>query len=119
MRVFESEENSPVLVATARAWGKVRRFLLSRFRTDYVRAQAKRRRGECRRCGDCCRISFRCPFLKGGNSCIIYERRPLPCRIFPADERDLRDVPTCTFYFDEPGKRRESKSDAAGGAPIS
>ena len=85
-------------------WGKVRRFLLCHFRPGYVRAQIEKRRGECRRCGDCCGIAFRCPWLEDRNVCGHYEKRWLVCRMFPIDERDLRDVPTCSFRFGENGE---------------
>ena len=82
-------------------WGTVRRFLLVRLRPRYVSRQIRRRRGVCRQCGDCCRIAVRCPRLRSLNHCTVYERRPLQCRMFPIDQRDLRDVPTCAFRFDE------------------
>ena len=80
-------------------WGKVRRFWLAHFRPGYVRRQASRRRGRCARCGGCCSLGLRCPWLSGTNHCTIYERRPIQCRLFPIDERDLRDAPTCPLRF--------------------
>ena len=89
-----------------RAWGVVRRFWLVHFRPGYVRSQLEKRRGECARCGDCCLIVCRCPFLKGVNECTIYDKRSLQCRKFPIDERDLRDVPTCAFRFEDAEEAR-------------
>jgi hypothetical protein len=84
--------------------GKVRRFWLTHFRRRYVRAKAAQRRGACRRCGNCCRIVFKCPWLRRGNHCAIYAARAAQCRAFPIDERDLRDVPACGFSFEGTGR---------------
>ncbi|RMF97836.1 MAG: hypothetical protein D6734_01210 [Candidatus Schekmanbacteria bacterium] len=90
-----------------RAWifkGTVRRYFLVRFKKRYVEEQLKRRRGKCLQCGKCCEMSFKCPLLdKSGNqlSCRIYKKgRPLSCRLFPIDERDIEDVGgRCGYYF--------------------
>ena len=90
-------------------WGKVRRFCLIHFRKEYVRQSLARRRGQCRHSGACCQISIVCPMHgpneHGENGCTVYERRPQNCRIFPLDERDLRerdiimpDTP-CGYHF--------------------
>lgn len=84
--------------------GKVRRFALVRFRPRYVARQTALREGECNRCGRCCKILFRCPFLKekeGGEfHCRIYGRRFEQCVAFPIDDRDLVDVGfNCTYSF--------------------
>ena len=86
--------------------GKLRRFVNIRFRRDEVIAKLSLRRGECNRCGACCEILFKCPFLKkhgdGTTTCGIYEDRPSQCRLFPIDQRDLAEVRgTCSFYFIE------------------
>lgn len=82
-------------------WGKVRRFYLSHLRPGYVRRQVEeKRRGECTRCGRCCRLGMACPWLSDGNVCVRYETRPLQCRHFPIDERDLADAPGCGFWFE-------------------
>ncbi|OGG46302.1 MAG: hypothetical protein A3F84_02435 [Candidatus Handelsmanbacteria bacterium RIFCSPLOWO2_12_FULL_64_10] len=88
--------------------GKVRRFALIRFRPGYVARQAALREGECNRCGRCCKILFRCPFLKeeeGGEShCRIYGQRFEQCVAFPIDDRDLADVDfNCTYSFRKTG----------------
>lgn len=83
------------------AWGVLRRFWLVHFRPDYVQRQLQKRQGECRRCGNCCLLVCRCPFLKGENQCTIYGWRSRQCREFPIDERDLKDVPSCGFRFEE------------------
>jgi hypothetical protein len=86
--------------------GKVRRFVSANFRKQEVIEKLALRRGECNRCGACCEILFKCPFLKkhgdGTSTCGIYEDRPNQCRLFPIDQRDLREVKgTCSFYFIE------------------
>ena len=72
-------------------------------------------RGECNRCGACCEILFKCPFLKkhrdGTTSCGIYKDRPSQCRLFPLDRRDLQEVRgTCSFYFIEKPIKLEKAS---------
>ena len=86
--------------------GKLRRFVSANFRKEEVIAALALRRGECNRCGACCEILFKCPFLKkhrdGTTSCGIYEDRPNQCRLFPIEQRDLAEVRgTCSFYFIE------------------
>jgi hypothetical protein len=88
------------------AHGKLRRFVSANFRKQDVIASLALRRGDCNRCGACCEILFKCPFLKkhrdGTTTCAIYEDRPNQCRLFPIDRRDLEEVRgTCSFYFIE------------------
>ncbi|HHT9121089.1 MAG TPA: hypothetical protein ACFYD3_11175 [Candidatus Hypogeohydataceae bacterium YC41] len=84
-------------------WGKLRRFYLVHYRGDYVQRQLLLRKGECRRCGSCCRIMFRCPHLKGENQCDIYTCRYKQCIAFPIDNRDLKYLRhTCGHYFVSP-----------------
>ena len=88
------------------AQGKLRRFVRIRFRSEEVVEALSLRRGDCNRCGACCEILFKCPFLKkhgdGTTTCGIYEDRPRQCRLFPIDRRDLAEVRgTCSFYFIE------------------
>jgi len=90
-------------------WGKVRRLWLGVFRRGYVRRSAARRRGECRRCGACCVLGYRCLALRDGEQgteCRYHSYRPMNCRLFPIDERDLADrdliLPDtpCGYRFD-------------------
>ncbi|HYY97480.1 MAG TPA: YkgJ family cysteine cluster protein [Pyrinomonadaceae bacterium] len=88
------------------AHGKLRRFVRIRFKREEVIAALSLRRGDCNRCGACCEILFKCPFLKkhgdGTTTCGIYEDRPTQCRLFPIDRRDVEEVRgTCSFYFIE------------------
>jgi len=97
------------------AQGKLRRFVSIRFRRDEVVESLALRRGDCNRCGACCEILFKCPFLKkhrdGTTTCGIYEDRPGQCRLFPIDRRDLQEVRgTCSFYFIEKPVKLEKAS---------
>jgi hypothetical protein len=88
------------------AQGKLRRFVQSNFRKEDVAEALSLRRGECNRCGACCEILFKCPFLKkhwdNTTSCGIYEDRPNQCRLFPLNKKDLEEVHgSCSFYFIE------------------
>ncbi len=95
--------------------GKLRRFVNIRFRKDEVIEKLALRRGECNRCGACCEILFKCPFLKkhtdGTTTCGIYEDRPDQCRLFPIERRDLDEVRgQCSFYFIEKPLKLEKAS---------
>lgn len=89
-------------------WGKLRRFCLAHFRPGFVRESLARRVGQCDRTGACCHLMFSCPLLDRKATpvrCTIHEIKPRVCRLFPIDERDLRDrniispdVP-CGFSF--------------------
>src|SRR5215210_6338189 len=62
------------------AQGELRRFMSANFRKQEVVESLSLRRGECNRCGACCEMLFKCPFLKkeedGTSVCGIYEDRP-------------------------------------------
>jgi hypothetical protein len=97
------------------AQGKLRRFVSANFRKEDVVASLALRRGECNRCGACCEILFKCPFLKkhfdGTTTCGIYEDRPNQCRLFPIEKRDLAEVRgSCSFYFIEKPVKLEKAS---------
>ncbi|MCA1808085.1 MAG: hypothetical protein LC725_01240 [Lentisphaerae bacterium] len=76
-------------------WGTPRRLWLNVFRPGYVRASLARRQGECRRCGACCRLAWRCHFFyhnKEMPACRLYRwYRSWNCSRFPLDRRDLAD----------------------------
>jgi Fe-S-cluster containining protein len=79
--------------------------------------------GKCNRCGDCCRPETLperikaylrwnmpfilptngepCPFFKDGEpaTCLIYENRPLSCRLFPRHPADIEALPRCGYRF--------------------
>jgi Putative zinc- or iron-chelating domain len=88
------------------AQGKLRRFVKTNFKKQEIIAGLALRRGECNRCGACCELVFKCPFLKkqsdGSSLCGIYENRPNQCRLFPTEQRDIQEVRgTCSYYFIE------------------
>jgi len=88
------------------AQGKIRRFVNTNFRKRETINSLALRRGECNRCGACCELVFKCPFLKknadGSSLCGIYENRPNSCRLFPIEHRDIQEVRgTCSYYFIE------------------
>ena len=97
--------------------GKVRRLCLGLFRKRYVESQHGQRQGQCLRCGQCCKLLYVCPHLEtspdGSTGCCIHENRPINCRIFPVDSRDLADrdllngspgSPPCGFNFPQKPK---------------
>ncbi len=97
------------------AQGKIRRFVSANFRKQEVIESLALRQGECNRCGACCEILFKCPFLKkhqdGSSTCGIYEDRPRQCRLYPIDKRDLEEVRgSCSFYFIEKPVKLEKAS---------
>ena len=88
------------------AQGKLRRFVKTNFKKREIVADLALRRGECNRCGACCELVFKCPFLKkqkdGTTLCGIYENRPNQCRLFPTEQRDIQEVRgSCSYYFIE------------------
>ena len=96
------------------AAGKVRRFFRASLYTQKNDEFLALRQGECTRCGACCKILFRCPFLIENPdnppgeiySCGIYDKRFSQCRIYPLAPRDLLEVEEpCgyTFITPEPG----------------
>ena len=105
-------------------WGKLRRWYLVRFRPAYVQRSLARRRGECARTGACCHLGFGCPLARGlarsaEVECRVYSARPPNCRVFPIDERDLRDrdlvMPDapCGYYFAAEGETGRYRARSA------
>jgi hypothetical protein len=106
--------HAPVSVHT---WGALRRTLLSNFLPDNILYRYKAyQRGECNRCGLCCKIQFKCPFFvdEGPNNtrCAIYTTpyAPQACLKFPLDPMDLRLLQrevgnACTFYYEGEPRR--------------
>jgi Fe-S-cluster containining protein len=90
---------------TLQARGKVRRFVQTNVLREDTEALLAKRRGECNRCGACCKILFRCPFLgtdeEGRYTCRIYAMRFAQCRLFPLRAADLREVgDECSYSFE-------------------
>jgi Fe-S-cluster containining protein len=88
------------------ARGKARRFVQANLLKEDTPALLAKRRGECNRCGACCKILFRCPFLgtdsEGQYTCRIYDKRFAQCRLFPLHARDLLELgEQCSYTFEE------------------
>ena len=89
---------------TLQVRGKTRRFVQwSLLRQDPAPLLAKRQ-GDCNRCGACCKILFRCPFLgtdaEGQYTCRIYDQRFAQCRLFPLHAADLAELTECSYTFE-------------------
>jgi hypothetical protein len=85
--------------------GKVRRFIQSTLIPQDNAPLLARRQGECNRCGACCKILFRCPFLgtdaEGQYTCRIYDKRFAQCRLFPLHAQDLAELGgECSYSFE-------------------
>lgn len=64
------------------------------------------RRGECNRCGACCKLPYPCPFLRyddqGLAGCAAYKLRPPSCRKYPRTASENLTPAECGFYFIRP-----------------
>ena len=81
----------------------LRRSVMKIIDRDYVQKKLSKRRGECKRCGQCCRG---CPLLDVNTMlCRTYDRRPVGMcfKDFPLDERDQRawNVKDCGYSFEK------------------
>jgi Fe-S-cluster containining protein len=65
----------------------------------------KDRKGQCIRCGACCKLPNYCWFLgindKDEYFCKIHSLRPLNCRKYPRTKSELITCETCGFTFDQ------------------
>jgi uncharacterized protein len=100
---------------TLQARGKVRRFIQANLLREDTDALLAKRKGDCNRCGACCKILFQCPFLatdaEGQYTCRIYDRRFAQCRLFPLHAADLRELgEQCSYTF-------EGEAEAVLGPP--
>jgi hypothetical protein len=83
---------------------KARRSFLATFKPEYIeKAIAETRKGECHRCGACCELIYRCPFLGKDSEnlpyCRIYgDLRPANCRNYPFDAKDS-EIDQCGYKF--------------------
>src|SRR4051812_6135898 len=60
----------------ARFFRKMRRAYFGIFHREYVRQSIESRKGDCHRCGACCELLYKCPFLG-------HDAQSLPyCRIY-------------------------------------
>jgi len=94
---------------------KIWRYWTAYFRPETVASGHRRREGECRLCGACCALLFRCVFFDSEGRCAIYGSRPKICRVFPISERDIRDVAAkgvrCGFRFKEEKNRADREME--------
>jgi Fe-S-cluster containining protein len=84
--------------------GKARRFVQASIVREDTTPLLARREGDCNRCGACCKILFKCPFLaeetEGQYTCRIYDKRFAQCRLFPLHAQDLRELQgQCSYTF--------------------
>lgn len=99
--------NSPL----DRAWfrirqltGKFRRFYYASVATSGTAERLAKRDGDCNRCGACCKILYRCPFLAepepGVYACRIYGHHFAQCKLYPLTPADLTEIDgECTYTF--------------------
>lgn len=86
---------------------KCRRFYIGTFNPEYIDESVKANRvGDCNRCGSCCELIYRCPFLGRDAQnlpyCRVYgDLRPANCRNYPFDEMDA-EIDHCGFSFKKP-----------------
>ncbi|EKD27742.1 MAG: hypothetical protein ACD_79C00596G0001 [uncultured bacterium] len=71
------------------------------------------RTGTCKSCGSCCKLVFKCPWLKfdenGKSFCKIYSHRPLSCKKYPRTSSEFVTANICGFKFEEtPSKKNDS-----------
>lgn len=93
-------------------WAALRRTVLASMLPDNLAYRYKAyQRGECNRCGLCCKIQFQCPFFidegEYNTRCSIYTTPHVPsaCVKFPLDPKDLKLLQreighACTFYYE-------------------
>jgi hypothetical protein len=89
---------------------KLRRSYFSVFRRSYVKENLERRQGDCNRCGACCELVYKCPFVARDKDELAYCRvygtfQPASCRNYPFDEVDS-EVEVCSFSFAQPGEKK-------------
>ena len=85
--------------------GKARRFVQANLARQDTDALLAKRHGECNRCGACCKILFKCPFLgtdaEGQYTCRIYDKRFAQCRMYPLHAADLLELEQqCSYTFE-------------------
>ena len=91
------------------ATGKVRRFIRANIYKKENQTAAWPPQGECTRCGACCKILFKCPFLIEDTSkepgqvqysCSIYGKYPNQCQLYPLVPKDLEEIEEpCGYTF--------------------
>lgn len=82
--------------------GLIRRIMVNYFKgKNFVEKRLSRRRDDCKQCGKCCELAFRCLFLTPSRRCFIYNMcRPGHCRTFPLGQKDLDEIGgECGYFF--------------------
>ena len=98
---------------------KIRRFYLGTFKPEYIqKAIEETRQGECHRCGLCCELIYRCPFLGKDSQnlpyCRVYgDLRPANCKNYPFDSKDA-EIDQCGYTF----KPKESSKGTSKPIPV-
>jgi hypothetical protein len=93
-------------------YGVFRRLIFFLFNRNYISESILKRKGNCLKCGACCKLFFRkCFYLgigkDGTNECRIYNTFRMPnCINFPITLNDIKDRNIisrnpCGFYFEE------------------
>ena len=91
--------------------GVIRRFLLYIFNKKYINKKHKERKGQCIRCGACCKLAVKkCMYLEIDTNKIYFCKhhksfRMPNCVIFPIDNKDIKDrniitKEPCGYYFE-------------------
>ena len=79
------------------------RHKIKRLATSVLLPVAENRRGDCNRCGECCKLPYPCPFLRydenGLSSCAVYHFRPPSCRKYPRTAAENLTHEVCGYYF--------------------
>lgn len=100
------DRNLPKRTLVGQTLRKFRRFYLGNFNKEYIATAIKETRtGDCNRCGMCCELIYKCPFLGRDAQnlpyCRIYgDLRPANCRNYPFDAKDS-EIDTCGYSFAE------------------
>lgn len=75
---------------------------IKRFATSFLPV-SEERRGDCNRCGECCKLPYPCPFLRydeqGLSRCAVYSLRPPSCRKYPRIASENLTPESCGYYF--------------------
>lgn len=83
---------------------KSRRAYFALFHRAYIKKSVElTRQGDCHRCGACCELLYKCPFLghdaKNLPYCRVYgDLRPGSCKNYPFDRVDS-EIEQCGFKF--------------------
>ena len=104
MNLNKNKKKKSLKTVSQQAVGKVRRWVKSNFMSGKTKETIAARIGECKRCGACCKIVFKCPFYKekeGRGLCLIYGHHFTQCKLFPIEPKDLIGLEgICHYKFD-------------------